>query len=72
MMKTLHRPCPVCGSSNARVLHHQRFALPVGHPLPRAFDNRPLRYVPVIDRAKNELFFKTTILLEDCLRRTTG
>lgn len=37
-MKILHRPCPVCGSPQARVLHRQRFALPAGHPLPREFD----------------------------------
>lgn len=37
-MKTTHRPCPVCNSTEARALHHQRFALPAGHPLPRAVD----------------------------------
>lgn len=36
--KTVHRPCPVCASPAGRVLHHQRFALPPGHPLPPAFD----------------------------------
>lgn len=37
-VKTLHRPCPVCGSASARVLHHQRFALEPGHPLPDSFN----------------------------------
>lgn len=37
-LKTVHRPCPVCGSASARVLHHQRFALEPGHPLPDRFD----------------------------------
>jgi len=36
--KNVHRRCPVCGSTSARVLHHQRFALEPGHPLPNAFD----------------------------------
>lgn len=36
--KNLHRPCPVCGSVSARVLHHQRFALEPRHPLPDSFD----------------------------------
>jgi 2-polyprenyl-3-methyl-5-hydroxy-6-metoxy-1,4-benzoquinol methylase len=36
--RTIHRPCPVCGLPEVRRWHHQRFALPAGHPLPPAFD----------------------------------
>lgn len=35
-MINLHRPCPICGSAVAHLLHHQCFALPADHPLPRA------------------------------------
>lgn len=37
-LQSVHRPCPVCGTTAARFLHHQRFALPPGHPLPPAFN----------------------------------
>jgi SAM-dependent methyltransferase len=37
-LKSVHRPCPVCDTTSAHVLHHQRFALPAGHPLPSSFD----------------------------------
>jgi 2-polyprenyl-3-methyl-5-hydroxy-6-metoxy-1,4-benzoquinol methylase len=36
--KTVHRPCPICASTSAHRLHHQRFALSPDHPLPAAFD----------------------------------
>lgn len=32
------RLCPVCSASTVEVLHHQRFTLPAGHPLPASFD----------------------------------
>ncbi len=38
MTKTAHRPCPVCGGPEVAVLHHQRFVLPQGHPLPSSYD----------------------------------
>lgn len=38
VLKFVQRSCPVCRSTSARVLHHQRFALPPEHPLPSTFD----------------------------------
>ncbi len=32
------RPCPICSAVVTTVIHHQRFALPPGHPLPTSFD----------------------------------
>lgn len=32
------RPCPVCANDMVDVLHHQRFVLPTGNPLPKSFD----------------------------------
>ncbi len=36
--KTTTRACPVCAGCFAHVLHHQRFVVPEGYPLPDAFD----------------------------------
>lgn len=36
--KSAHRPCPICSQGQVEVLHHQKFALPEGHPLPGDFD----------------------------------
>lgn len=37
-LKTLCRPCPICGQTGGEVLHSQRFALPPTHPLPTSLD----------------------------------
>ncbi|MGA2236400.1 MAG: methyltransferase domain-containing protein [Terriglobales bacterium] len=37
-MKTLLRPCPVCGGGRGDVLHHQRFAVSDDYPLPDEYD----------------------------------
>lgn len=37
-MKASHRHCPVCAGAEVEVLHHQRFELPAGHPLPASYD----------------------------------
>ena len=37
-IKKSHRPCPVCSTREVEVIHHQRFILPAGHPLPASFD----------------------------------
>lgn len=37
-LKTAARPCPICDTAKVECLHHQRFELPEGHPLPRNFD----------------------------------
>lgn len=37
-LKTLSRPCPICGQTDGEVLHTQRFALPPTHPLPASLD----------------------------------
>ena len=36
--KTTERPCPVCQSCGAAVLHHQDFLLAEGHPLSAGYD----------------------------------
>jgi SAM-dependent methyltransferase len=36
--KSAHRLCPICSQRTVEVLHHQRFILPEGHPLPENFD----------------------------------
>jgi SAM-dependent methyltransferase len=38
MTKRLHRHCPVCGATAARILSCQHFLLPEKHPLPNSFD----------------------------------
>jgi SAM-dependent methyltransferase len=39
-MSTKHalRPCPICGTDDVEILHHQRFVVPDGYILPAAFD----------------------------------
>jgi hypothetical protein len=37
-LKTLLRPCPICGSSKGEALHTQKFHLPQGYPLPAEYD----------------------------------
>lgn len=37
-MKTLLRPCPICGGERGDVLHHQRFAVSDNYPLPDQYD----------------------------------
>ena len=34
----MNRDCPICGGTEAEKLHHQRFALPDGHPLSNGYD----------------------------------
>lgn len=36
--KNALRSCPVCSWDSVEILHHQRFVLPEGHPLPTDFD----------------------------------
>ena len=36
--KTAQRPCPISGEREVMVLHHQRFLLPKGNPLPAEYD----------------------------------
>ncbi len=36
--KSAYRPCPICSQDRVEILHHQRFALPEGHPLPPDFN----------------------------------
>ena len=38
MNKKAYRLCPVCGKEEVEILHHQKFALPEDHPLPKDFD----------------------------------
>lgn len=38
MNKTLHRQCPVCGATEARLISSQHFLLPEKHPLPSSYD----------------------------------
>lgn len=38
MNKKACRACPVCGNEVVEILHHQKFALPEDHPLPKEFD----------------------------------
>jgi 2-polyprenyl-3-methyl-5-hydroxy-6-metoxy-1,4-benzoquinol methylase len=37
-LKSVVRPCPVCGNTSGEVLHTQRFILPEGHPLSAGYD----------------------------------
>lgn len=37
-LKSVARPCPICGSTTGEVLHTQRFVLPEGHPLAAGYD----------------------------------
>jgi 2-polyprenyl-3-methyl-5-hydroxy-6-metoxy-1,4-benzoquinol methylase len=36
--KVAFRACPICGSRDVHIVHHQRFALPESFPLPSAYD----------------------------------
>jgi SAM-dependent methyltransferase len=38
MFHEISRKCPVCGGHNGCSLHHQRFLLPVGHPLTSGYN----------------------------------
>jgi SAM-dependent methyltransferase len=37
-MREVKRACPICQSQSSRLLHHQKFVLAPGHPLPDAYD----------------------------------
>lgn len=37
-MNTGLRSCPICASSERKVLHSQEFVLPEGHPMSRGYD----------------------------------